>query len=65
MLEKTPFLLYVKNSFLVTLSTTALSCVVGTLAAYAITRLQFAGREWVARAVVVVRGVTKPVVGVR
>ena len=52
-LGKTPFMLYVRNSFLVTLSTTALSCVVGTLAAYAITRLQFKGREWVARSVVV------------
>jgi multiple sugar transport system permease protein len=52
-LDKTPFLLYVKNSFLVTISTTVLSCIVGTLAAYSITRLQFVGREWVARSVVV------------
>jgi ABC-type glycerol-3-phosphate transport system permease component len=52
-LQKTPFLLYVKNSFIVTLATTMASCVVGTLAAYAITRLTFKGRQWIARAVVV------------
>src|SRR6186997_2024375 len=51
-LQKTPFLLYVKNSFIVTLATTMASCVVGTLAAYAITRLTFKGRQWIARAVV-------------
>ncbi len=52
-LTKTPFLGYLKNSFLVTIVTTAASCVIGTLAAYAITRLDFRGRAWVARGVVV------------
>ena len=52
-LGKTPFLLYVKNSFLVTVVTTALSIAIGTLAAYAITRLRFRGRAWLARGVVV------------
>src|SRR5688500_18749416 len=36
-LTQTPFLLYVKNSFTVTILTTILSIVVGSLAAYAIT----------------------------
>ncbi|MCC6175046.1 MAG: carbohydrate ABC transporter permease [Chloroflexi bacterium] len=49
----TLFLNYVKNSFLVTLVTTICSMVVGTFAAYAISRLQFTGRQWVARSVVV------------
>jgi multiple sugar transport system permease protein len=49
----TPFLDYAKNSFIVTIVTTVLSIVVGTLAAYAITRLTFRGREWIARGVVV------------
>ena len=52
-LTKTPFLSYVRNSFIVTIVTTAASIVIGTLAAYAITRLSFKGREWVARGVVV------------
>ena len=52
-LTKTPFLLYVKNSFTVTIVTTLLSMVIGTLAAYSITRLHFVGRQWVARSVVV------------
>ncbi len=52
-LTKTPFLLYVRNSFTVTIVTTLLSMAIGTLAAYAITRLHFQGRQWVARAVVV------------
>jgi ABC-type glycerol-3-phosphate transport system permease component len=52
-LTRTPFLLYVKNSFLVTIVTTLLSIVIGTLAAYAITRLNFNGRAWLARGVVV------------
>ena len=38
---------------LVTLVTTSLALVIGTLAAYAITRLSFRGRAWVARSVVV------------
>jgi multiple sugar transport system permease protein len=52
-LAQTPFLLYVKNSVAITVVTTALSMVIGTLAAYAIARLSFAGRRWVARGVVV------------
>ncbi len=52
-LGQTPFLLYVKNSVSVTLVTTVLAMFVGTLAAYAIVRLNFAGRRWVARSVVV------------
>jgi ABC-type glycerol-3-phosphate transport system permease component len=52
-LGQTPFLLYVKNSVAITVVTTALSMVIGTLAAYAIARLSFAGRKWVARGVVV------------
>jgi multiple sugar transport system permease protein len=52
-LTRTPFLLYVKNSLLVTLVTTGLAMLIGTLAAYAIVRLVFRGREWFARAAVV------------
>jgi multiple sugar transport system permease protein len=52
-LFRTPFGLYVRNSFVVTIVTTVASVVIGTLAAYAITRLTFKGREWVARGVVV------------
>ena len=52
-LTKTPFLLYIKNSLLVTAVTTGLAIVIGTLAAYAIVRLTFRGREWFARAAVV------------
>jgi len=52
-LGKTPFLSYVKNSLAVTLVTTSAAMVIGTLAAYAITRLSFTGRQWLARSVVV------------
>src|SRR5919199_2641161 len=52
-LTRTPFLLYVRNSVLVTLVTTGLAMIIGTLAAYAIVRLTFRGREWLARSVVV------------
>jgi multiple sugar transport system permease protein len=52
-LGQTPFLLYVRNSVSVTLVTTLLAMIVGTLAAYAIVRLTFLGRKWVARSVVV------------
>ena len=52
-LGKTPFLQYIRNSVSVTLVTTSLAMVIGTLAAYAIVRLSFAGRRWVARSVVV------------
>jgi multiple sugar transport system permease protein len=52
-LTQTPFLVYIKNSVLVTLVTTLLAMVIGTLAAYAIVRLAFRGRQWLARSVVV------------
>lgn len=52
-LTKTPFLTYIKNSLLVTLVTTSLAMLIGTLAAYAVVRLSFRGRQWLARAVVV------------
>jgi multiple sugar transport system permease protein len=52
-LGQTPFLSYVKNSVTVTLVTTGLSMVIGTLAAYAIARLSFNGRWLMARAVFV------------
>jgi ABC-type glycerol-3-phosphate transport system permease component len=52
-LGRTPFLQYIRNSVSVTLVTTCLAMIIGTLAAYAIVRLSFAGRRWVARSVVV------------
>jgi len=52
-LARTPFLHYIQNSVVVTLVTTSLAMIIGTLAAYAIVRLNFVGRPWVARAVVV------------
>ena len=52
-LGQTPFLQYIRNSVSVTLVTTCLAMIIGTLAAYAIVRLSFAGRRWVARSVVV------------
>ena len=52
-LSRTPFLVYIKNSLLVTLVTTSLAMIIGTLAAYAIVRLVFRGREFFARAAVV------------
>ena len=52
-LGQTPFLNYVKNSFTVTLVTTLLSMFIGTLAAYALVRLNFSGRKAMARAVFV------------
>jgi ABC-type glycerol-3-phosphate transport system permease component len=52
-LTKTPFLQYVKNSLVVTAVTTLLAMIIGTLAAYAIVRLTFKGREVFARGAVV------------
>jgi len=52
-LSRTPFLVYIKNSLLVTIVTTCLAMIIGTLAAYAIVRLVFRGREFFARAAVV------------
>jgi ABC-type glycerol-3-phosphate transport system permease component len=48
------FLTFLRNSFLVAVATTAASIVVGSLAAYAITRLHFVGRRWVARSIIFV-----------
>jgi len=52
-LFETPFLTFMRNSVEVAVVTTALAMVFGTLAAYAISRLQFRGRQWMARAVVI------------
>jgi len=52
-LTRTPFLQYVKNSLTVTAVTTLLAMIIGTLAAYAIVRLSFRGRQWFARGAVV------------
>jgi multiple sugar transport system permease protein len=52
-LTRTPFLVYIKNSVLVTLVTTSLAMIIGTLAAYAIVRLVFRGRQFFARAAIV------------
>jgi ABC-type glycerol-3-phosphate transport system permease component len=51
-LFKTRFPLFVRNSAIVALATTAISITIGTLAAYAITRMNFRGRATVARAIV-------------
>lgn len=53
-LFETHFLTFMRNSFLVAVATTATSIVVGSLAAYAITRLRFVGRRWVARSIIFV-----------
>jgi ABC-type glycerol-3-phosphate transport system permease component len=50
----THFLTFMRNSFLVAVATTATSIVIGSLAAYAITRLHFVGRRWVARSIIFV-----------
>ncbi len=52
-LFETSFLLFMRNSAMVAVVTTVLAMSFGTLAAYAITRLQFRGRQWIARSVVV------------
>jgi ABC-type glycerol-3-phosphate transport system permease component len=51
-LFKTRFPLFVRNSVIVAVTTTIASVAVGTLAAYAITRMRFLGRAVVARAIV-------------
>jgi multiple sugar transport system permease protein len=53
-LFETHFLTFMRNSFLVAVATTAASIVIGSLAAYAITRLRFVGRRWVARSIIFV-----------
>jgi multiple sugar transport system permease protein len=52
-LFETPFLTYFKNSFMVATVTTAIAMVIAVLAAYAMTRLSFRGRTFVARATIV------------
>ncbi|GIV78998.1 carbohydrate ABC transporter permease [Litorilinea aerophila] len=46
--------LYLRNTLIVALSTTAIVVVFSTLAAYAMTRLRFPGRGWLARGVLFV-----------
>ena len=52
-LWETPFLTYFRNSFMVATLTTLIAMVVAVLAAYALTRLSFRGREFIARATIV------------
>ncbi|HLL51283.1 MAG TPA: hypothetical protein VK356_11505, partial [Thermomicrobiales bacterium] len=52
-LFETPFLTYFKNSFLVATATTAIAMLIAVLAAYAMTRLSFRGRTFIARATIV------------
>lgn len=49
---KTPYLIYFRNSMLVSLATTLLSVAFAALGAYAITRLRFPGRTLLARGLV-------------
>src|SRR5215472_7160348 len=46
---QTPFLKYLRNSTVVAVSTTLASLVLGCLAAYALARLRFPGRAFIAR----------------
>jgi multiple sugar transport system permease protein len=50
---QTPFLKYVRNSSIIAVSTTLASLVFGCLGAYAIARLRFPGRGFIARGLVV------------
>ncbi|HEX9118164.1 MAG TPA: carbohydrate ABC transporter permease, partial [Anaerolineae bacterium] len=45
LISKTPFLIWLKNSLVVTVVSTAISLVVGTMAAYALARLRFRGAQ--------------------
>src|SRR5437667_9925100 len=49
---KTPFVLYLRNSAIIAISTTLLSLVFATLGAYALARLRFPGRALIARGLV-------------
>jgi len=49
---RTRFPLFLRNSMVVALGTTTAAVIIGTLGAYAITRMRFAGRAVVARAIV-------------
>jgi ABC-type glycerol-3-phosphate transport system permease component len=51
--QQTQFLTYFKNSLIVATLTTLVSMVIGVLGAYAITRLDFRGRVFVARTTIV------------
>jgi ABC-type glycerol-3-phosphate transport system permease component len=53
LLQDTPFLTYFKNSMIVATLTTVISMVIGILGAYAITRLDFRGRVFIARTTIV------------
>ena len=53
-LFRSHFLIFMRNSFLVAVATTGTSIVIGTLAAYAITRLRFTGQRWIARSIIFV-----------
>ncbi len=52
-LRETPFPTYFRNSFLVAAGTTVIAMLIAVLAAYALTRLVFRGRTFVARATIV------------
>ncbi len=52
-IQKTRFLTYFKNSLFVSVSTTVIAMIIGVLAAYALTRLVFNGRKFVARSIIV------------
>lgn len=52
-IHKTKFFTYFKNSLIVSISTTAIAMVIGVLAAYAMTRLTFRGRTFMARSIIV------------
>jgi multiple sugar transport system permease protein len=52
LLYQTPFVLQFRNSVIVSITTTILSMAIGSLAAYAIVRLQFRGRSVAARSLI-------------
>jgi ABC-type glycerol-3-phosphate transport system permease component len=49
---QTPFLTYVRNSTIIAVSTTVASLVFGSLGAYALARLRFPGRAFIARGLI-------------
>lgn len=48
------FLQYIANSALVTVVTVIITMTLGTLGAYAVTRLRFRGREWLSRSILLI-----------
>jgi ABC-type glycerol-3-phosphate transport system permease component len=52
-LQKTRFLIFLRNSLFVSVGTTVIAMVIGVLSAYAMTRLAFRGRVFMARAIIV------------